>query len=253
MHKLFFFTLLMSSLLSKNSISQPPINLIPNNSFERCKELPHHHSQAHLLYNWYSGRTSGYPINYFNTLSFKPKKIIGKEQFPYQGNAFIALGTDLGNELHYSQFIETQLIQPLLKDSLYTITLYVCLAINFRYAIDHLECRFFERKFLYSSKMNVDKSELIILKADTGFINDPKKWIKLTGTYKAKGDENYFVLGNFSFSYKKSRLPFNPSLLYFVSSNATFYLIDEVSVIKSTQPMLDKMQAEEEEEFLPKK
>jgi hypothetical protein len=81
--------------------SQEQMNYVPNGSFEASKDLPESHSQSHLLNSWYSCRINCSPVTYFNSLSFNPPKLSGRNQLPHSGNAFIGLGIDLKNELRY--------------------------------------------------------------------------------------------------------------------------------------------------------
>jgi hypothetical protein len=216
--------------------SQEQINHVPNSSFESSKDLPGSYSQSNLLNIWYSCRINCDPVTYFNSSSFNPRKIVGRNQLPHSGNAFIGLGIDLKSKLRYSQFIEAPLSKPLIKDSIYEITLYACLGEDFKYNVDHLECSFFQRKFLYTTKINFDKNEIISLIPDQELIKDPAKWTKFAANYKATGDENYLVLGNFSFSYKRKKQPFKFTLLHFITRQATYYLIDDVSIVEAAKP-----------------
>jgi OOP family OmpA-OmpF porin len=213
---------------SNLSYSQEQNNLVPNSSFEFCKELPESYCQSHLLRNWYSCRINASPVTYFNSKSYYPKKIVGRNQVPHGGDAFIGLGIDLKDKLRNSQFIGTVLKKPLVKDSTYKITLYACLGEDFKYSIDHLECSFFQREFLYTTKMNFDQEGIITLLPEPA--DDPTAWVKFTTNYKAKGDENYLVIGNFSFSYKKKKQPFKFTLLHFITHQTTYYFIDDVSI-----------------------
>jgi hypothetical protein len=228
---LVFLFLCYSKLLR----SQERGNFVPNSSFEISKELPTSYSQSYLLNSWYSCRINCAPVTYFNLLSFKPKKIISRNQSPHSGNAFIGLGVDLKSRLRYSQYIETPLIKPLLKDSIYQITIYACMGKNFKYSVDHFELHFFEDKFVYTVQTNFDKSELITLKPNQGLIDDPATWTILTATYKAMGNENYLVLGNFSFSYAKKKQPFKFTFLHFITRQMTYYFIDDVSILEIDQ------------------
>jgi hypothetical protein len=233
---------------SKPLLSQGQFNFVPNSNFESSKDLPESYSQSYLLNSWYSCRIDCAPVTYFNSLSYNPRKIIGKDQAPHSGNAFIGLGIDLKSKLRYSQFIETPLRKPFIKDSTYEITIYACLGEDFKYSVDHLECSFFERKFLYTKQTNFNKNEIIGLKPDEEFIKDPTMWTKLTTRYKATGDENYLVLGNFSFSYKRRKQPFKFTLLHFITRQATYYFIDDVSIVEVYRPQLNK-DDEASEEF----
>lgn len=227
----FLFYFLYSNFL----ISQELKNFIPNCSFEFNKGLPTSYAQSNLLDSWYSFRINCAPVTYFHSLSFKPKRIVGYNQLAHSGNGFIGLGIDLGDKLNYSQFIETPLINPLLKDSTYQLTIYACIGNNFKYYIDHLEGFFFENKIIYSTRLGFRKNEIIYLKPEQECCYNAKKWTKLTATYKARGDENYFALGNFSFSYKKNRMPFKFTFLHFISKQMTYYFIDDVSIIETFQ------------------
>jgi hypothetical protein len=111
---------------------------------------------------------------------------------------------------------------------------------NFKYSVDHLECSFFERKFLYTVKTNFDKNEIISLKSDLELVNDPTIWTKLTANYKATGDENYLVVGNFSFSYIRKKQPFKFTFLHFITRQMTYYFVDDVSIIKTSKSQSDK-------------
>ncbi len=216
-------------------ISQEQMNFVPNCSFEFSKELPRSYSQSDLLDSWFSCRINSSSVTYYNSLSYIQPKIIGRNQLPYNGNAFIGLGIDLKDKLRYSQFIETPLSNYLLKDSIYEITIYACLGRNLKYSVDHLECSFFERKFLYAEQTTFDKNEIIILKPNPELLKDPTTWTKFTGSYKANGNENYLVLGNFSFSYKKKKQPFKLTFLHFITKQMTYYLIDDVYITEANQ------------------
>lgn len=116
---------------------------------------------------------------------------VGGTQDPAEGNGYA--GICHGRRGKYFESIQTRLVRPLEKDSLYIIRFKVSFGDKVFYATNEFGFYFGKYKEIGKSKM---PSRLGYVPVRTGSFHTSKKdWMELSAYYLAEGGEEYFTLG----------------------------------------------------------
>lgn len=230
MNKLLFVCILFCQYTFSQSI-------ISNGSFEDNWDRPNEEAQASLLKNWLHFNGSYFPVTYFyfDTIrkkGFPPKSYNQILQQAHSGRGFIGLGIDLVKNKK-NQYLMTLLNEKLVADSSYKITMWVSLEDNIRYGINSINCY-----FLSSEKESINSNTHVqkLTNRNAEFLTDKKQWTCITGIYKAKGDEIFFLIGGTDhLKRKKTRFKWNP--VYFIAKHFSYYFIDDVSIESINKPI----------------
>ncbi len=236
--------------------------LVKNGNFEQCSSHPVSWGQAHLVNHWKSFSNKPWsPVTYFYDFegrSYIPTMREGGKQEPYSGYGFMGLGIAFRKiEKKGSQILETELLMPLEKDSIYIISAYVSIADKVRYAIDYIPVLLSSQEIIPPKNQPFyTASKVIQLRATTPFLNDAKQWMHITAEYKAKGGERFLLIGGIvdrkkdkKPDFRLQKMPFRFSFNYLILNKLTFYFIDQLSLKKmydsntnhQTVPLVDSV------------
>ena len=229
-------------------------NLVPNPSFEENLQPPSAISQLYLAIPWkgFATDAGSVPADYYHEqatakIASVPSNYLGYQQ-PRTGQGyagFIAFSDDYE---YYREFIQVKLTQPLIRDTTYYVEFNVSLAENRTLAISDLGCHFsihdpFSYLFTpaYVSSLNNDEQSMLrrevftILKPQVineldRVIRNKVDWVKISGTFVAKGGESHLTIGNFTKRKKtvKVRVVSDPNAIL---HNDAYYYVDDVSVM----------------------
>jgi len=183
-------------LSASNSIFSQ--NLVPNASFENYIDF-----NSKMSADWHKVQKTDSP-DYFNLNSSSPFNNIFDKYMggtpAKSGTGFIGLFfyrlNPQRNIRNVREYIQTGLLEPLDKDSLYRVEFSLCLDAESNTAIKNLG-------ICFNGEPLIDYSEnrLFALTPQIEFsLTSPdcrNKWITFSTFYKAKGDERNLVLGNF--------------------------------------------------------
>jgi outer membrane protein OmpA-like peptidoglycan-associated protein len=150
------------------------------------------------------------------------------------------------------EYIQVPLQETLQKDTTYRVSLHIALDPESTTAINNFNVYFgCEQLFLKKEK------QMFELRPQLRFRNstlDSISWIKLEGSYRAKGNESQMVLGNFlpDQSVRKSTVFHQSDMMakwnLHELERAAYYYVDMVSVVKSS---LDTTRPDETEKVEP--
>lgn len=167
-------------------------NLLMNGSFEEeniCQE----YSKNCAPEGWIS--TSLYSDYYFDD---KPHA--------YSGQHFAGLVLANADKPHIRNFLRTRLLCGLRKGAQYKLDFYIRSVHN---VFDSIGIYFSKNDFLYQrEKLRASTPQLFVNAAKN--LVPKKEWQKVSLTYTANGEENFFVIGDFK--TKGHRLGINPDL-----------------------------------------
>lgn len=201
-------------------------NLVRDGGFENYKKCPqgvtHQISELQLRY-WYIP-TKG-TTDYFNKCSKKGVSIPSNQvgyQDTHSGNGYAGfLSAKLGNEREY---IQSELIQPLINGEEYYVEFWVSLADYSIYGISKLGAYFsnsiIREDFIKPLKVNPQ----IVMNEP---ILDTMSWVKVSGIFKAQGGEKYITIGSFSSS---SKCLVKTGRKIFPKEKSAYYYLDDVLV-----------------------
>jgi len=232
-------------LLTLGTVGQ---NLVPNYSFEKFEECPDEVtvvSKKDLIPNWFMP-TRG-TTDYYNSCTIRqvnvPDNVMGS-MYALDGEAYTGIilverppgDSQLKKPLHYREYLQSRLKQPLKKDSLYCIQFYFSIASYSTYAVDKLG--------LYVSRDQVSRrlSSKIIdvepqISIDTlNIFTERDYWKQVCDTFRARGGEEYITIGNFYDDYhtkfkKLDYLIYRGTIQKKIKENKlAYYYVDVVSV-----------------------
>lgn len=216
-------------------------NLIPNPSFELTTKCPtsvpdFKHVKAWGSLSWF---------HYMNGCSDTSK---GTGQFGVPFNLFGYQKSRTGKGhaallIDLKAILQTKLSSPLVKDSVYFIEFYVSRAEK-SYAAsfvmgaclskDSVFIDRAERGYGWEEKVWADLYELKpqITNAENRLLDDTTFWVRISGTYKALGGEEYILIG-YTKDASKSREDFKIISKGYLTKCC--YYIDDVTVILNSQ------------------
>ena len=201
-------------------------NLVPNPSFEIHSQCPDDFSQTVCDAPWFtptqgssdlfdSCSTSAnvdVPNNYFGSLA------------PHSGNAYAGGYAYASFVADYREYVEVQLLSPLVAGQTYTVSLYAALADNSGYAADtigaHLSVGPLTGPSVYPLPAPPQVRNPV-----SSFITANLGWVLVQGSYTAAGGENHITIGNFYDDANTPRITTSGA-----NVNVSYYFVDDVSV-----------------------
>jgi gliding motility-associated-like protein len=232
-------------------------NLVPNPSFEQYNNCP-----STLVSMPYSGNYSFFPtIQHWTTpvryttpdflhdcAQASSGLKVPNTTFGYQlaksgaayGGIIAFQGQYTGGTLtsDYREYLQTQLLQPMVAGRQYCVSFFVSptISANFNYnyvAVDEIGINFSVNRPV--DTINRTLSLPYHIKNTPGnFLTDTSKWYKIHGTYTATGGEQWLTLGTFFNGAAPVFVPVhpgnpNPAIMYW-----NYFFVDDVSVTELT-------------------
>lgn len=199
-------------------------NLVPNPSFEDTIECPYFTGDIAKCKDWFS--FGGSP-DYFDVCASKngfaaagvPKNAWGY-QIPFDGNAYVGVGTWSNIIPVYREYIGTQLVQLLMPGLKYFVSAFISRADSLMEggATNNFGFRF--STISYSETNSVPTDNFSEIHSDS-IIRDRVNWSKIAGSFIADSAYRYLIIGNF---YDNNRTD------TFDCPLEAFYYIDAVCV-----------------------
>ena len=245
MIKYIYLLILSTTVLFANSQ-----NLVPNFSFEEFVECPREvtfDSMKELIPYWQMP-TRG-TSDYYNGCSLYqvnvPDNVMGN-MFALDGQAYAGIilieqpqgDTENKKALNYREYLQSQLISPLTKDSLYSVKFYFSIASYSTYAINKLGLHVSESKIGNRLNSKVLDAEAHVELDSNKVYNVRDYWYLVCDTFRAKGNEQYITIGNFNNDYeteieKLDNSIYRGTIQQTIKENKiAYYYIDVVSVTK---------------------
>lgn len=240
-----FLYLSISIFLTINLFSQ---NLVPNPSFEVYDECPvdmTDYPQKDLIPDWFMPNKG--TSDYFNACTViqvgVPRNFIGNI-WAFNGKAYAGIvlleihpSDTAGNKLlHYREYLQAELKEPLIKGQYYEVKLFYAIATYSTYCVNGLGIYLSEDKIKNRKNYRVLNYKPQLFAENIPIIKERDIWHELSDTIKSNGDEQYITIGNF-FDDKHTaheRLDineFNIPLQDNIKKNGiAYYYIDMVSV-----------------------
>jgi gliding motility-associated-like protein len=234
------------SLTLMGSLAKAQTNLVPNPSFESYVTCPGIELigtspvDFKLVTDWFN--PSGYDSvptspDYFNACSLSPSYSVPSNFQGYQkarkgyGYAGLAVGQYPGNRETYREYIACRLKAPMIKDSGYFISMNVSLADGAGAHTNSLGIYLANTYEHFSTTANIQKVPQILNKS-INFLKDSSGWVKIAGYYRAKGGEEWLIIGNFNNNLNTVLKPY-PN---FPGVPVAYYYIDDVYMIQFFAP-----------------
>lgn len=243
-----FVTILLTTIGSLLVAQNPNLdsNLVYNPSFEDHMECPRKVETKGVLTMveaWYQP-TSG-SVDYYHTCgTFEckvPKNKLGI-QMPQHGDGFCGM---YSSKTEYREYLQTQLKEPLLAGATYRLTFYTSLSEYSSGSIATMGGLFTKDRIVDTArcvlmkKENRNISATIVQTISTYYepqvvnpperlLSDTKEWMKVSGTFKAEGGEQFLTIGNFHPIWQSN---YNDLDILTYLLPGAYYYIDNVSVV----------------------
>jgi outer membrane protein OmpA-like peptidoglycan-associated protein len=211
-------------------------NLVPNFSFEEYSSCPGNFSEAmhEFRANDWRSASMGTPDHFHSCSEGEadvPHNWAGVSE-AYEGKGYAGLYLWMNNGLEYREYLQCKLLQPLLKDSMYTVGFHYKMSSYSKYAIDRIGLLLTDSLVsIRSDKVLSVKPTLSVVK-DSALTETTGLWEKAHMDYKATGNETHLLIGNF-FDNQTTRyyeVKFRPLSQPMLAYSA-YYYIDDVRVI----------------------
>lgn len=225
--------------LYENSKAQ---NLVPNGSFNiidqnDCPERPRTNDKnVNLLPGWTWPTVDG-TTDYFNTCSRGgmvgiPNNFAGRCPTKNgEGYVGLILKTKAEGKENYREYIQTRLTETLKKDHIYCVSVFYRLADCSTFSIDKLGIYFTqaETKIPSGKVMAGFKPQI---ETEGYFLDNNEEWKPLYTIYKATGNEQFMMIGNFKTDVDTQEKPRKQGAGCDERKDYAYYYIDSVQVIE---------------------
>lgn len=212
-----YFTNLVSYVFSQNFVENP--------SFETSSPI----------YGTYLKEIYGWELSYFSSDIFSAHIQYDEDQrycnsVPYNSYGYqkARTGSNYAGVFILKEALQTKLINSLQKDSLYYIEYYISLADSSDCTIWQLGAAFTKEALRYDAlHSEVLKCIPQIFNTEDRYIPPGTNWMKICGTYKACGGEQYLIISGFTHPTfeKRKNISFN-------GNNRLYIFFDDVMVAK---------------------
>jgi gliding motility-associated-like protein len=217
---------------------------IQNPSFEDYTACPQSNSAypnsmwIDSVLGWYAptlGTSDYFNVCNTNNLNSVPNNTAAGYQYAYHGSAYCGfLAYSLWSNHMWSEYIQTQLLQPLEVSKYYKFTMRINRANDYNLAVKNIGVNFSE----FSDTDHTSAKSLNILPTifnGAGYITDTLNWIVVQGVFQASGDENYLTIGwfgdtitdDYTFFIPPDIDPITGDSLYLTD---TYYLVDSLKL-----------------------
>ena len=248
--------------------SQTAGNMVYNPSFEEYRRCPMKIDALGVMRDadaWWQP-TQG-SSDYFNACGSRecnvPRNKMGFQE-AHSGEAYCGIYC---SQERYREYLQTELITPMVKGKRYRVSFWVSLADKSPQAIATIGAALTTRRLEDTtrgilmqreiSEIDGYNSQSILLPIEPQIINSPenildntKEWVEVSGEITAQGGERFLTIGNFQ--------PFNKSNIILTMGTNTplsgaYYYIDDVSVVcldTAEVPVVEPLKAAKEGEIV---
>jgi hypothetical protein len=213
-------------------------NLVNNGSFENYTSCPSGHGQINFVDYWYTAATNlsstSASADFYHTCASSSNYSVPLStnnntlgmplayQHPVEGNAYVGIFV-YGHNNMSREYIQAELSKPLKKDAIYSLSFYVNIPNLYGYGSSGIG-GFLSSGPISSSSGIINVTPQVENPHDT-IITDTLNWVKISGSFRAIGNEKYLTIGNFRNDQNTDTLMINPLSNQGVTS---YMFIDQV-------------------------
>lgn len=208
-------------------------NLVRNYSFEAYEKCPEDYTPqdlSHKLVPEWTYPTIATP-DYFNRCSPKnvsvPKNFAGESE-PATGDGYAGAILS-GTEESYREYIQGTLSKPLVEGKDYCIRFSYRLASYSRFAVDQMSLYFSDVEIKNDINVNLTYTPQISNQAGL-FLDNIDEWQEICTVYTAKGNEEYFIIGNFRNYDNTNYVVTDKNVVNLRNKAYAYYYFDDVYV-----------------------
>lgn len=215
-------------------------NLVQNGSFENCdiKTLKVYGQLKDLAAPWFTpNKTSAdlFAQGVKGTKVVAGQNDLGKQD-PADGTCYAGFRALTKDPKKVRTYLETKLTKRLTKDQLYCVKMYVSLADLSKFATSNIGVFISDRKIQNGTDYALSFTPQITAK-NNPVIKNMEGWELVCGTYIAKGNEEYIVIGGFgeenAMRVEKTK---KPAGISGTVTNDAYYFVDNIEMIAIDAP-----------------
>lgn len=212
-------------------------NLVTNPSFEEFTKCPDHWDDIKYVLGW--EKSAEFSCDYYNSCGldcvyvykpFNASKNFAGNQKPKSGYGYAGY-------IAYSEFLTSKLLEKLQFGKEYYVEAFVSFSDRSEEATKNFGFLFTDVEIV-PSNINQYKLKAQIIIPD--YIEDKRNWVKINGSFKALGTEEYITIGNFIKKKKYKKIQSKEKSKGFFHP---YYYIDDVKVtcLNCKQELLDSL------------
>lgn len=204
-------------------------NLVPNSDFETYTLCPVSSSNIENAVPWNPAASTS-STDYYNSCSsiYGVPSHPGGFQYARSGNAYAGLFFLQQPYNNFREYLQVQLINPLVQNLTYYVEFYVNLRNgNVYYPCNNITANFSVTRPYTSTFGLLQPLTPHIVNQGNPIIGDSLNWTKVSGCYTAQGGEEYLTIGNFADDI-------NTQSVGTATNTSSYYYVDDVSVFEIT-------------------
>ncbi|NEN25445.1 T9SS type A sorting domain-containing protein [Cryomorpha ignava] len=147
-------------------------------------------------------------------------------QIPHSGNVMVGLWLYTISDLNQRQYVQTELITPMIAGHTYRVEFYVSLADSMEKSIDKIGAYLSAYQINSGSSDPLNYSPQIVAE---DFIDDAVNWVLISDTIWAEDDYAYITIGNF-YNDNATNTIENPLSSGAPGTYGAFYFLDDVKI-----------------------
>jgi outer membrane protein OmpA-like peptidoglycan-associated protein len=209
-------------------------NLVKNPSFEEVdfKRLKNPGMFAELQADWYPANLT--PLDVFapgvkNLKISVPSNMYGMQEAS-EGQSYIGFRAYSKDPKLTRSYVETQLTEKLAANQMYCVQFDISLSDLSRFSVNGIGASFSDRKVVQNNTAAMPR-ERAVMHATDKVMDVMDVWETVCGTYIARGNESYLIIGGFKGdSEVQVGKPKKPASVPGVQKNEAYYYLDNVRV-----------------------
>lgn len=209
-------------------------NLVPNGSFEELSKKPKEPGQISLAPPWTSPTMAAADIYTSGAKDPRigvPDNAYGNEK-PFHGNNYAGFLAYSYKNAEPRRYLQVQLTQALEAGKKYCVSFKLSAADLSKFACNGIGVYFSQEEYHYDNKEPLAFVPQVKQTKDPVF-DKQFWWTDWCNTYKAKGDEQYMIIGNFTPDAQLQLAKLKKSAdIKAQQTNDAYYFIDDVSVVE---------------------
>jgi outer membrane protein OmpA-like peptidoglycan-associated protein len=216
-----------------NHIGAQEKNLVKNSGFEVYEKCPEDYTPenlSHKLVPGWSYPTRATP-DYFNRCSPRnvgvPKNFAGESE-PYNGDGYVGAILS-GTEESYREYIQGEMIVPMVKGQKYCVRFHYKLASYSRFAVDQMSLFFSDIEIKNNININLSYTPQITNKVGL-FLDNIDEWEELCTVYTANGNERFLIIGNFKNYDNTNYVVTDKNVVNLRNKAYAYYYFDDVII-----------------------
>ncbi|MFK7905817.1 MAG: T9SS type B sorting domain-containing protein [Chitinophagales bacterium] len=234
MNQQFSFLFLLCFIFWNHTIEAQ--NLVINPSFENIVACPDALEQIENSLSWTSPTAA--KADYFHECDLTNTVGIPGNSLGFQsartGSAYAGVQVySTSANVDYREYLQIELIAPLIADSVYQVGMYVSPGDNLDDCFTDAIGAYFSNTLLNENQETVLNVTPVVQNTAGNFLTDKGNWVLISGTFTAIGGETHLIIGNFLTDAQTTEASpcGNNAAAYYYVEDVSVELIPDLSIV----------------------